>query len=213
MISDPKNPLKIPDVGEMFDIFPAQKGSIYAYGDQISHWSLYMNCINKNGTIKEDCLEWLPEILEDHYKIQRDLYNYSQKQCVGSENYYFTYRFSEMDLSTIMNDRYIIQPIPFSTTFNHEFAIRWGKNKPCCMFIIKVPFDYPVFYLADPKDNSPSFINHTQYEITLPPSVISITNSFEFEGKTIVIGCIKNQIPLEMLLSYVKHNPSIDDKS
>lgn len=42
------------------------------------------------------------------------------------------------------NDKFIICPLPFSTSFEPTFSLEWAKrkNESCCFFIIKVPFDY-----------------------------------------------------------------------
>lgn len=69
--------------------------------------------------------------------------------------------------------------LPFSTSYNGTMAIKWTTNE-CCIFRIKVPFNYDMVIGSFPPGHetladSYHDKNQRQYEVTVAPSKLTIT--------------------------------------
>ena len=84
---------------------------------------------------------------------------------------------------------YFVQHLPFSTTFDFNFAIEWGKDNYCCLFIILTPLEYPMSILSNPnyKGSEQKYINQKQKEVLLPPSVLYIKQVSVVGGITVYV--------------------------
>jgi hypothetical protein len=111
-----------------------------------------------------------------------------------------------------LNDTFI-QPVPFSTTWNRNFAIDWlTDDDGCCIFEITVNYDTFLPLSLPNEVDSPLkqyALNQTQEEVVLPPSVLSKTGEYTItrdERQIRVIECVANRTPpLEMIRYYPEH--------
>ncbi len=85
----------------------------------------------------------------------------------------------------------IVEPIPFSTTFNKQFAKKWTEtDQPheAVIMKIEVPISFPMIYLSSPKwlGNfrvlGNEVVNQGQQEVTLAPMQLRITD-MHMEGE------------------------------
>ena len=186
----------------------------YAYAKYIVHAG-FTGLLESNGEIKKDFLEenGSKHLIEQYYKFFKYMYNiYPQSIRDNNKDFYYVFRHAEI-LHLNKGDK-IIQPIPFSTSYDPLFSLVWGDDKVCCLFIIKVPLNYPVVFLSSPlydpyqyglsNDSfSSGYINQGQREITLPPSVLKINNIISISEYTLVFCEIDKMIPFTILDKYL----------
>ena len=102
----------------------------------------------------------------------------------------------------------IVQPVPFSTSWNMDFAVNWTVGS-CCVYEITVPFD-TFLPLSVPSTASEKLrqlgLNQSQEEVILPPCILSTRDEyvFETESKRVrVVRCDAVRLtPLEMVQYY-----------
>jgi hypothetical protein len=100
----------------------------------------------------------------------------------------------------------VSQPVPFSTTWEMDFAFEWTTGT-CCVFEIVV--DFSTFLpLSIPKNTTchsrQLLINQQQYEVVLPPCKLVKTGEYRLrrKGRTIrVIKCLAIRLNIPEIIS------------
>jgi hypothetical protein len=102
-------------------------------------------------------------------------------------------------------DDILVEPVPFSTTWNMDFALGWTVDV-CCVFEINVTFN-TILPLSLPIVSEFS-LNQEQEEVVLPPCRLVKKGQYlrTFQGKYItVIQCDAVRLsPMEMIDFYPK---------
>ena len=105
--------------------------------------------------------------------------------------------------------RVIVQPVPFSTTWNLKFAMSWMEKSGCCIYEITVAFD-TFLPLSVPSGSTSKFkrfaLNQSQEEVILPPCKLTKKGEYIITmGKKSVrvITCIATRLlPTEIVDCY-----------
>jgi hypothetical protein len=121
--------------------------------------------------------------------------------------------FRAVNLPTDFSNDPFVQPVPFSTTWNRNFAIDWlSSENGCCIFEITVNYDTFLPLSLPGEVDSPLkqySLNQSQEEVVLLPSVLSKTGEYTIvrNGRSIrVIECIATRIsPSDMIRYYPAH--------
>lgn len=128
----------------------------------------------RSGNISKDTYESL------HNHINTFLEHCKLLKNPITNGYFYLYR----GINSIIFMKYNIgdsfdELLPFSTTYNINFTIKWIINM-CCIFRIKIPFNYDMIIGSFPpgyEEHSKQYsrTNQKQYEVTVAPSKLTIT--------------------------------------
>ena len=120
------------------------------------------------------------------------------------------YRGTEL-LSTHLG--HIVQPVPFSATWNRDFAIEWINKKACCVFEITVGFN-TFLPLSIPEEIHDAIlkrkcVNQSQQEVFLPACRLIKTGEYIIEKngtRTRIIQCTAKKLAKNQLSRYYPEN-------
>ena len=86
----------------------------------------------------------------------------------------------------LLNDT-IIQPLPFSNTYNLEWVKReWLGDNKCCLLKINIPLDTNMLVIEPPYQVKYQGRN-SQYEITLPAGIRRKTNIIQQDKNGLIV--------------------------
>ena len=89
------------------------------------------------------------------------------------------------DVDMILGDS-IIQPLPFSNTYNLDWVKReWLRDNKCCLLKINIPLNTNMLVIEPPGQDIYMGRN-SQYEITLPAGILQKTNIVQDKNGLIV---------------------------
>lgn len=139
----------------------------------------------KNGSpILSITQQELPNIIsfiEEWYKLAEEV---SADISIEDQQSWCVYRVV-YDVDMLMNDT-IIQPLPFSNTYNLDWVKRaWLGDNKCCLLKINIPPNTNMLVLEPPGEAMYQGRN-SQYEITLPAGSLHKTNTVQDNNGLII---------------------------
>jgi len=127
--------------------------------------SKIVNVVDNNPIVQIDQINL--QAIEGWYELASKL---SGILYIEGQQYWCVYRVVK-DVDIILNGK-IIQPLPFSSTYNLEWVKReWSGENLCCLLKILIPFNAPMVVIEPP--NEPMYMDkNSQYEIVLPAGIL-----------------------------------------
>ena len=122
---------------------------------------------------------------------------------IEGQQFWCVYRFI-YNIDIILNDR-IVQPLPFSSTYNLEWLKKeWAKSNKCCLLRILIPFDAPMTVI-EPPDKPVYMDRNSQYEIVLPAGILH-RQHINTEPTGFIVGSyILEPWSYEECIKYINH--------
>ena len=127
--------------------------------------SKILNVVDNKPIVNEEQINL--QAIEGWYQLASKL---SGILYIEGQQYWCVYRVVK-DVDIILNDK-IIQPLPFSSTYNLEWVKReWSGENLCCLLKILIPFNAPMVVIEPPSE--PMYMDrNSQYEIVLPAGIL-----------------------------------------
>ena len=134
-------------------------------------------------SLTQDEAKNIIEFIRQWYKLTEDIHKDGQI-FIEDQPYWCIYRVV-YDVDMLLNDT-IIQPLPFSNTYNLEWVKReWLGDNKCCLLKINIPLDTKMLVI-EPPDQVIYQGRKSQYEITLPAGIMRKTNIIKDKNGLIV---------------------------
>jgi hypothetical protein len=132
-------------------------------------------------SITEDEAPNIIEFIRRWYQLTQSI---SGQIFIEDQPYWCIYRVV-YDVDMLLNDT-IIQPLPFSNTYNLEWVKReWLGDNKCCLLKINIPL-HTNMLVIEPPDQDKYKGRKSQYEITLPAGILRKTNMVQDNNGLIV---------------------------
>jgi hypothetical protein len=132
-------------------------------------------------SITEDEAPNIIEFIRRWYQLTQSI---SGQIFIEDQPYWCIYRVV-YDVDMLLNNT-IIQPLPFSNTYNLEWVKReWLGDNKCCLLKINIPL-HTNMLVIEPPDQVIYQGRKSQYEITLPAGIMRKTNIIQDKNGLIV---------------------------
>lgn len=120
---------------------------------------------------------------------------------IEGQQYWCVYR-AVKDIDIVLTDE-IIQPLPFSSTYNLDWVLKeWIGENLCCLLKIKIPVNSPMVVI-EPPDSRTYEGRKSQYEIALPAGVLRRESIKQNSNGLIISEYILNPWSYEECKSYL----------